>query len=159
MNNDTITTFLRGEMIEMPKPQWIIRAQAICNGGEIPWHTAITKVLGFLPFSESIGPDDPEGVQVLTWDIAEGGGRWVEFCTPHHIIDAVWVPENAEWLPFWTKHILPFLQAHAAMATAISLQRLLKCVAPATDGQIPRYAEHAPLPPALLQAAQWGAGR
>ena len=159
MKNDTVTTFLYGKITEMQKPEWLILAQAICNGGETPWHAALTKVLNFLPFSESIGPSDSHGVQVLTWVIPEEGGHYVEFCTSHHIMDAVWVPEKAEWLPFRTKHILPFLQAHAAMATANSLQRLLQHVAPATEGQMPCHAEHAPLPLALLHAAQWGAGR
>ena len=159
MKNDTVTTFLYGKITEMQKPEWLILAQAICNGGETPWHAALTKVLNFLPFSESIGPGDSHGVQVLPWVIPEEGGHYVEFCTSHHIMDAVWVPEKAEWLPVRTKHILPFLQAHAAMATANSLQRLLQHVAPATEGQMPCHAEHAPLPPAWLQAEQWGAGR
>lgn len=159
MKNDTVTTCLHGEMIEMRPPEWIVRAQAICNGGQIPWHTALAEALNFLPFSESIGRDHQDGVQVLTWVIPQDGGHYTEFCTPRHILDAVWVPEKAEWLPFRTKHILPFLQAHAAMASANSLQRLLQHMAPATPPLIPRHAEHAPLPAALLQAAQWGAGR
>lgn len=156
MKSDTITTCLHGEMIEMRPPEWIVRAQVICNGGQVPWHAALTEALNFLPFGECI---DLDGMQVLTWVIPDAGGHYAEFCAPHHILDAVWVPEKAEWLPFRTKHILPFLQAHAAVATANSLQRLLQHVAPATEGQIPRPAEHATLPAALLQAAQWGAGR
>jgi len=159
MKNRTVTTCLHGEMIEMKTPEWIVRARAICNGGQTPWHAALTQVLKFLPHSESVAPDTPDGVQVLTWVIPEEGGHYAEFCTPHHILDAVWVPEKAEWLPFRTHYILPFFQAHAAIATANSLQRLLPHVAPATQAQIPRHAEHAPLPAAFLQAAQWGAGR
>jgi hypothetical protein len=159
MKNDTVTTCLHGEMIEMQKPEWLIRAQAICNGGQTPWHAALTQALNALPSNECIGREDQDGVQVLTWVIPESGGHYVEFSTPHHILDAVWVPEKAEWLPFRTKHILPFLQAHAAMATANSLQRLLQCMAPAAEGQMPCHAEHTPLPPAWLPAAQWGAGR
>jgi hypothetical protein len=163
MKNDTITTCLHGEMIEMRLPEWIVRAQAICNGGQIPWHAALTEAMKCLPFSECISPDDPNAVQVLTWVIPEAGGHYTEFCSAHHILDAMWVPKKAEWLPFRTKYVLPFLQAHAAMATAHSLQRLLQHVAPTptptTLAQIPRHAVHAPLPAALLQAAQWGAGR
>lgn len=156
MKNDTVTTLLHGEMVEMRPPEWMVRAQAICNGGEIPWQAALTRALHALPHRESIAPDAPDGVEVVTWVIPEEGGHYVEFCTPQHILDAVWVSQKAEWLPFRAKHILPFLQAHAAVATANSLQRLLQHVVPATEGQLPR---HAPLPPALLEAARWGAGR
>jgi len=159
MKNDTITTFMYGEMTEIRPPEWMRRAQAICSGGEIPWQAALTRALNAVPHRESMAPNKPDGAQVLTWVLREEGGHYVEFCTPHHILDAVWVPEKAEWLPFRTKHILPFLQAYAAMATANSLQRLLQHVAPATEGQIPRSGEHKPLPPAWLQAAQWGTSR
>jgi len=158
VKNDTITTYLHGEIIEAQKPEWIGRAKTVCNGGEIPWHAALTKVLNFLPRIDSIGADDRDGIQILTWVTPEGGGHYVEFCTPHHIFEAVWVPEKAEWLPFRTKHILPFLRAHAAIATARSLERLAQhfCSAPAhqSSDQVTRRPDHPPLPASLLRAAR-----
>ncbi|MBX6376685.1 MAG: hypothetical protein IRZ13_20965 [Acetobacteraceae bacterium] len=162
MKTGTIITYLNGEFTETPKPEWILRAQTICNRGEIPWQAALTKVLNFLPVSDSIGPDHLDGMQVLSWAIPEGGGHYTEFCTPHHILDAVWVPENAEWLPFRTKHILPFLQAHAAIAAANSIERLAQHFCPALGhwpaDQITHRPNHPPLPTALRQAARAASG-
>lgn len=163
VKNDTITTYLHGEIIETRKPEWVLRAQTVCNGGEIPWHAALTKVLNFLPRIDSIGTDDlDDGIQILTWAIPDDGGHYVEFCTRHHIFEAVWVPEKAEWLPFRTKHILPFLRAHAAIATAHSLERLVQhfCPAPthqSSDHGTPR-PDHPPLPASLLRAARAARG-
>lgn len=94
--------------------------------------------------------------------IPEGGGHYVEFCTPHHILEAVWVPEKAEWLPFRTKHVLPFLRAHAAIATANSIERLVQhfCPAPvdrSSDRVTPR-PDHPSLPAALRRAARAASG-
>ena len=162
MKNDTITTYLHGKIIEAQKPEWIGRAKTVCNGGGIPWHAALTKVLNFLPFIDHIGPDHLDGMQVLAWVIPEGGGHYVEFCTPHHILEAVWVPEKAEWLPFRTKHVLPFLRAHAAIATANSIERLVQhfCPAPvdrSSDRVTPR-PDHPSLPAALRRAARAASG-
>ncbi len=162
MTNDTITTYLHGEIIETKTLEWVLRAQTVCNGGQIPWHAALTKVLNVLPHIDRIGADDPGGIQILTWVMPDGGGHYVEVCTPHHILEGVWVPRQAEWLPFRTMHVLPVLQTHAAVATAKALERLAQhvCAAlthEASDQGTPR-PDHPPLPPALRRAARAASG-
>ena len=162
MKNDTLTTYLHGEIIETQKPEWIMRAQTDCNGGEIPWHAALTTVLNFLPRIDGIGVDDLDRIEILTWGIPESGGHYVEFCAPHHILEAVWIPERADWLPFRTKYILPVLQAHAAIATANTLERLAQHVWPApaqrSSDRVDLRPDHPPLPASLLRAARAARG-
>lgn len=43
-------------------------------------------------------------------------------------VTAVWVPDRANWIPFYGGHISPFLRAHAEMATAGQLDRIGNCL-------------------------------
>ncbi len=158
MTKNTITTFQHGELFEQAEPGWFISANEAAHAEPLDWHAALDKVLRSGRGQEGVELELGNCAMFVYWVVPDGG-HYGEFVVPGDIVEGVWIPEEADWLPFRTRHVMPFLQAHAAVVLANNLQRLLQHMAPATKGPIPRHAEHAPLPPALLEAAQWGARR
>jgi hypothetical protein len=57
------------------------------------------------------------------WMVPDNGGHYAEFWTELDIVARVWVPLKTDWLPFRTKHAMPFLQAHASLAMVNHLKR------------------------------------
>jgi hypothetical protein len=52
----------------------------------------------------------------------------VEFSDVCQVLAEAWIPDPADWIPFYTGHIAPFLRAHAEMATAGQLDRIGNCL-------------------------------
>ncbi len=160
MTNNTLTTYLRGEFLEQAAPGWFISTNETAHAESLDWHAALGKVLRSGRGQEGIELELGDCAMFVYWVVPDGG-HYGEFVVPGDIVEGVWIPEEADWLPFRTQHVMPFLQAHGAVVLASSMQRLMRhlCSASGARDRFPRHAEPAPLPPALLQAAQWGAGR
>ena len=123
MTIDTITTYRRGELIELPEPDWFVRAGELrlCD-----WHAALSKVLNSSRGSEGMERALADSAEVYYWVISDDGGHYVEFCTGRDIVEGVWIPEEQDWLPFRTQYVMPFLQAHAAVALTNRLELVLQ---------------------------------
>jgi hypothetical protein len=58
-------------------------------------------------------------------------------------IAEVWIPDPADWIPFYHGYILPFLRTYAEMATADHLDRIGNClIAVARHGEGPDVNRH-----------------
>ena len=66
-------------------------------------------------------------VEVNQWR-TPGGGMYVEFIDVFRVIAAVWIPEPADWIPFYTGHIAPFLHSHGQLAMNEQLERIGNCL-------------------------------
>ena len=156
MKLNTITTYRRGEFVELPEPEWFVRAneRRLCD-----WHAALSEVLHSSRGSEGMERALADGAEVYYWVIRDDGGHYVEFCTGHDIVEGVWIPEEQDWLPFRTQHVMPFLQTHAAVALTNRLELVLQHCGLVPVPRLPGRAPGSPssgtlaLPDALLKAA------
>lgn len=126
MTTDTLTTYRHGEMIELPEPDWYVRANQLGVADGLDWHESLSKVLRSSRGSEGMERALSDGAAFFYWVIRDGGGHYAEFCTGDDIVEGVWIPEEADWLPFRTQHVMPFLQAHAAVALTNRLELVLQ---------------------------------
>jgi hypothetical protein len=126
MTVDTITVFREGAFAVEPAPEWLQRLNA--RARELnDWDAAAAEVLGPCDNVAEIQDHLAVAVQVNEW-ATPGDGRYVEFSDVCRVIAAVWIPGPADWIPFYTRHIVPFLSAHAEMATAGQLDRIGNCL-------------------------------
>ena len=121
---ETITVFRSGAFASEPAPDWLRRVSTVAE--EIgDWDSAVRQVLGM--FDGVAETQDRMAVEVNQWR-TPGGGMYVEFTDVFRVIAAVWIPEPADWIPFYTGHIAPFLDAHAQLATNDQLERIGNCL-------------------------------
>ena len=159
MNTDTLTTYRHGELIELPEPDWYVRANQLGLADGLDWHESLSKVLRSSRGSEGMERALSDGAAFFYWVIREGGGHYAEFCTGDDIVEGVWIPEEADWLPFRTQHVMPFLQAHAAVALTNRLELVLQHFGITPGPWLPQGQSRWPsggapaLPESLLKAA------
>jgi hypothetical protein len=121
---ETITVFRSGAFASEPAPDWLRRVNAVAEETD-DWDSAVRQVLGM--FDGVAKVQDGTAVEVNQWR-TPGGGMYVEFTDVFRVIAAVWIPEPADWIPFYTGHIAPFLHAHAQLATNDQLERIGNCL-------------------------------
>ena len=127
MTVEAITVFRAGAFTTEPAPDWLQRVKAIAEGETHDWYRAIGKVLGDDGSVTEIQDHGGVAVQVNEWP-TPGDGRYIEFSDVLRVIAEVWIPDPADWIPFYSGHIIPFLRAHAEMATAGQLDRIGNCL-------------------------------
>jgi hypothetical protein len=91
------------------------------------WDAAADEVLGDSDLVAEVQDHLSVAVQVNEWRTPEDG-RYVEFSDVLRVIAQVWIPDPADWIPFYTGHVVPFLRAHAEMAIAGQLDRIGNCL-------------------------------
>jgi hypothetical protein len=123
MNSDTIMTYRRDVFVEEPQPAWFIRAREVAMLEDRDLHGALSVVLKCCCRSEGMQDRGELGAAFVYWVVPDNGGHYAEFWTEFDIVARVWVPLKTDWLPFRTKHAMPFLQAHAALAMVNHLKR------------------------------------
>jgi len=123
MNIDTIMTYREDVFLEVRQPHWFQRARevAILEDGDL--HGALSKVLRCCCRAEGIEDPSVHTAAFAYWTVPENGGYYAEFWTEWDIASRVWIPLKTDWLPFRTKHAMPFLQAHASLAMVHHLKR------------------------------------
>jgi hypothetical protein len=123
---ETITVLRSGIFASEPAPDWLRRLNALADENN-DWDAAAHEVLGDSDLVAEVQDHLSVAVQVHEWRTPENG-RYVEFSDVLRIVAEVWIPDPADWIPFYTSHIAPFLRAHAEMATAGQLDRIGNCL-------------------------------
>jgi hypothetical protein len=123
---ETITVFRSGAFTTEPAPDWLGRLNALAEETR-NWDAAADEVLGDSDLVAEVQDHLSVAVQVNEWRTPEDG-RYVEFSDVLRVIAQVWIPDPADWIPFYTGHIVPFLRAHAEMAIAGQLDRIGNCL-------------------------------
>lgn len=150
MNTDTIMTYRYDVFAEVAQPDWFIQAREMMTIHDMDLHAALSDVLNCCRRAEGIQGDGDLDAAVVHWVVPDNGGHFVEFCTQYDIVARVWIPRRIDWLPFRAKHVMPFLEAHAALAMANHI-KLRNCpnssdmCPPCTGNGVPpwaRYARH-----------------
>ncbi len=86
-------------------------------------HGALSTVLRCCCRTEGIEEPGAHTAAFAYWIVPDNGGYYAEFWTEWDIASRVWIPLKTDWLPFRTKHVIPFLQAHASLAMVNHLKR------------------------------------
>ena len=126
MTVDTITVYRRAPSSSVPAPKWLCKAHELAARPGIGWAAALELATGSSASTSTIG-----GTRIcprFTICRCQAGGitssSWIRL----RIVAAVWVPEPADWLPFYSAHVTPFLQAHANIEIAEQLIRVGNCL-------------------------------
>jgi hypothetical protein len=125
MTVETITVYQAGAFITVPAPKWLCKAHELGARSGIGWATALEAATGSSASTTTIG--EHGSAEVLDLPLP-GGGHYVELLDPLQMVAPVWVPDPADWLPFYSAHVTPFLQAHANIEIAEQLSRVGNCL-------------------------------
>jgi hypothetical protein len=125
MTIETITVYQSGAFIAVPAPKWLCQAHELGARPGIGWVAALESATGSSASTTTIG--DHGSAQVLDLPLP-GGGHYVELLDPLQTVAAVWVPDPADWLPFYSAHVTRFLQAHANIEMAEQVIRVGNCL-------------------------------
>jgi hypothetical protein len=125
MPADMITVYQSGAFITVPAPEWLRKAYELGSQPGIDWDAALEAATGSSVSTTTI--DEHGSAEVLDLPLP-GGGHYVELLDPLQMVAAVWVPHLADWLPFYSAHVTPFLQAHANIEIAEQLSRVGNCL-------------------------------
>ena len=123
MNIDSIMTYREGEFLEVPQPHWFYRAREVAMLDDSDMNLALSKVLRCCCRIEGIQEPREHAAAFAYWIVPDNGGYYCEFWTQWDIPSRVWIPLTTDWLPFRTTHAMPFLQAHASLATVNHMKR------------------------------------
>ena len=127
MTVDTITVFSAGTFTTEKAPDWLIAADESATENNRSWDDALTSAIGSKPSITKVEPDAVSSVEVIEW-MTPGGGRYVEFWDTFRAVSDAWIPDPADWLAFYSAHVLPFLNTHAHIANASHLERIGNCL-------------------------------
>jgi len=125
MPADTITVYQAGAFMTVPAPKWLCKARELDSRPRIGWAAALELATGSSVSTSTIG--EHGSAEVLDLPLP-GGDHYVELLDPLQMVAAVWVPEPADWLPFYSAHVTPFLQAQANIEIAEQLMRVGNCL-------------------------------
>ncbi|WP_372624531.1 hypothetical protein [Falsiroseomonas sp.] len=161
MNVDTIMTYREGEFLEVPQPHWFYRARELAMLEDRDLHGALSAVLQCCRRTEGIQDPGEYAAAFVYWIVPDDGGHYAEFWTELDIVSRVWIPLKTDWLPFRTKHAMPFLQAHASLAMFNHLKRKERPAAseastPSTNNGLPPWLDRSTR--SQRQAARTSAG-
>ena len=127
MTVETISTYRAGTFTTEPAPAWLIEAHERAASGDESWDDALKSALGDTPMNTVAEDHAACPAETVDW-MTPNGGRYVEFRDVLRVIADVWVPDPADWLPFYTAHILPFVRTHAAVSMTGLLDRIGNCL-------------------------------
>ena len=122
MPNYTITVYRAGRFTTEVAPPWLIDIHARSNVTR-DWDRAIREVIGDVVSSASVEDSSWSDGQFMSWR-TPGGGYYVDLSGNEGGHAEVWIPDAADWLPFVSAHVEPFLQTRAAIRQIAALDRL-----------------------------------
>jgi hypothetical protein len=123
----TVAVFRDGSFTSEPAPDWLMAACEHAGKDNRSWDEVLTDTIGNRPSFTKVEDDTSCSGEVIDW-ITPGGGRYVEFWDAVRAVAEVWIPDPADWLAFYSAHLLPFLQTHAEIAIAYHLDRIGNCL-------------------------------
>lgn len=123
-----ITVYRAGVFTRESDPTWLIHARDKARKRSICFQDALSGHLDNAGIDTWIARDRVEDAHVASWELSQGS-RYVELYASHERVEAVLIPEPEDWLPFYTTFAVPFLQAHAGVATAQRLHRIANLLA------------------------------
>jgi hypothetical protein len=119
---ETITVFRSGAFTTEPRPGWMAAVHdAAKTHGD--WDKALRHVLGLSHTHVRVGDDIWVDAEVSAY-CTPGGGYLIDMMAGDTGHAEVWLPDPADWLPFHTAHVEPFLQARAAIRQNDRIDRL-----------------------------------
>lgn len=127
MNTRTVTVFRDGSFTSEPAPGWLVAACERAERDNRSWDQVLTDTIGTRPLFTKVEDETSCSGEVIDW-ITPDGGRYVEFWDAVRAVAEVWIPDPADWLAFYSAHLLPFLRAHAEIAIAYHLDRIGNCL-------------------------------
>ena len=127
MTDETVTTYRAGAFTMELAPEWMLEAREKATNNGRSWDDALTSALDSEPSITKAEPDALSSVEVIEW-MTPGGGRYVEFWDTFRAVADAWIPDPADWLTFYSAHLLPFLRTHAEIAITSHLERIGNCL-------------------------------
>lgn len=127
MTIETITTYRAGAFTTETAPAWFMEIHRRADSDNSSWDDALKAALGDMATSTVAETHLLCPTEALDW-ITPDGGRYVEFRDTLRLVGEVWVPDPADWLPFYKAHILPFVQTHAIVSMTGLLDRIGNCL-------------------------------
>ncbi|WP_146217107.1 hypothetical protein [Falsiroseomonas bella] len=116
-------TYREDVFLEVLQPPWFQRAREVAMLADGDLYGALSKVLRCCCRVEGIEDPSAHAAAFAYSAVPENGGYYAEFWTEWDIASRVWIPLKTDWLPFHTRHAMPFLQAHASLAMVNHLKR------------------------------------
>jgi hypothetical protein len=126
MPDQTISVFRAGTFSIDPAPAWLLEVYArtdVLND----WYKAVYAVLGAAVSSATIEDRGWTDGKFKAWR-TPGDGYYVELSGEEESHAEVWLPDAADWLPFTTGFVEPFLQTRAAIRQIEAIDRLANAV-------------------------------
>jgi hypothetical protein len=123
----TVAVFRDGSFTSEPAPDWLMAACKHAGKDNRSWDEVLTSTIGNEPSITKVEDDTSFSGEVIDW-ITPDGGRYVELWDAVRAVAEVWIPHPADWLAFYSAHLLPFLQTHAEIAIAYHLDRIGNCL-------------------------------
>jgi hypothetical protein len=122
MIDDRIVVYRAGVFTSEPYPPWLIEIQRVADERR-DWNAAVRGVLPHVTAHLVIGFDAyPLGE--LHADGTPDGGQYVQLSDGEAMFAEVWVPDPADWLPFSTTYIEPFMLTRATLHQSDKIDRL-----------------------------------
>lgn len=122
MIDDRIVVYRAGAFTTEPHPPWLREIHRIAEERR-DWNAAVRAVLPHVTAHLVIGYDAyPLGE--LHADGTPDGGQYVQLSDGEAMFAEVWVPDPADWLPFSTTYIEPFMLSRATLHQADKIDRL-----------------------------------
>jgi hypothetical protein len=119
---ETITVYRAGIFTSEPCPPWMsLLHQTADAGGD--WDVALDGVLGACIAHTRIGDDIWTDAEVSAYRTPLGG-YFVDMMAGECCHAEVWIPDPADWLPFHSAHVEPFLRTRVAMRQNDRIDRL-----------------------------------
>lgn len=107
---EEVVTYAAGRFASAAPPSWYTAAVEAADARGVPWPQAVTDATGCsAPVILPIEPAERADLAVWCWLTPEGG-RYVEIVDAEACQLAVYVPDPADWPPFWADWVVPALQ-------------------------------------------------
>jgi hypothetical protein len=119
----TITVYRAGNFTSEPEPAWRQAARAYADRSEWGWTDSVSAELECDGNRIALHQADMREADATYWTL-RSGGHYVEFRCWYLRIEAVLVPDPADWLSFYIGFVAPFLQAHATVSATYRQNRI-----------------------------------
>lgn len=121
-DDTTVTAYREGTFTIEVAPPWLMAIRERRAKGT-DWHAAIRQVLPCIVSHVLVGDEYwPHGE--MRAHATPDGGCYVEIGEGEGIFAEIWVARAAEWLPFSTTYIEPFMLTRATVHQADKIDRL-----------------------------------